>query len=99
VITAYLSGSEPSREGICRQSHERRVQPVREAFESIQGARVHVVDLAEPFFNTRDIALVRSDGCWWYADDDHLGPTGASLALGEVIRQVMEAVAGRCRTE
>ena len=96
VLTACLSGREPSVEGLSRSEHERRVQPVREVFDGIRGPRVHVIDLAEPFFDGRDMSIVRSEGCWWYADDDHLGPTGTRLALGDVIREVMETVAGDC---
>ena len=96
VRTACFSGREPSVEGISRSEHERRVQPVREVFKDIQGRRVHIIDLAEPFFGGRDTAIVRSEGCWWYSDDDHLGPTGARLALGDIIREVMETVASDC---
>jgi hypothetical protein len=99
VLSACFSGREPSVDGISRSEHERRIQPVREVFDGIQGPRVHVIDLAEPFFNGRDMSIVRSEGCWRYADDDHLGPTGARLALGDVIREVMETVASDCAPE
>ena len=93
ALSGYWSGSAPSMVGIDRATHERRVNAFRELVESIDSPRCRVVDLAIPFFGDSDWSIVGRDGFLWYADDDHLSPSGAHAALEPTIRSILERIA------
>lgn len=99
VLDAWWSGRGVMEDGATRAEHALRSEPVRDALAGLESSRLRVIDLAEPLFAGGDASRVRSDDTWWYADDDHLAPDGARIALGRVIREILDAVADDCRTQ
>jgi len=82
--------------GISRAEHEHSQRFVREAFAPLAGGRLHVVDLAEPFFSPDGSSKVGQGGTAWYADEGHLNPTGAREALGPLLRHLLAPLAADC---
>lgn len=96
ALEAHWSGDTPSLVGIDRETHERSVERSRAAIGRIMSPALRVVDLAEPFFSDADRSVVGRDGVLWYADDDHLGPSGAKEVLEPTIRSMMLQIARDC---
>jgi len=96
-LEAHWSGDMPALFGIDRETHERSVERSRAAIGGIISPALRVVDLAEPFFGDADRSVVGRDGVLWYADDDHLSPSGAHEVLEPTIRSMMVEIARDCR--
>lgn len=97
ALAEHWFGQHAALAGISRQEHERSQRFVRDAFAPLAGGRLHVVDLAEPFFSADGLTtVVGQDGAAWYADEGHLNPRGAREALGALLRQLLARMAADC---
>jgi peptidoglycan/LPS O-acetylase OafA/YrhL len=96
ALAEHWWGEHAAATGISRAEHEHSQRVVREAFTPLAGGRLHVVDLAEPFFLPDGSSQVGRDGAAWYADEGHLNPTGAREALGPLLRHLLAPLAADC---
>jgi peptidoglycan/LPS O-acetylase OafA/YrhL len=85
-----------SLDGSTRVDHGARVSSVASVMEAFTSPRLHVVDLSEPFFDSRGVSLVGRPGLSWYFDDDHVSAAGADEALGSVISGIFDRIARAC---
>lgn len=96
ALEAHWKGGAPSLSGIDRTTHERSVESFRKAIAGIASPALRVIDLASPFFGDEDRSMVGRNGMLWYADDDHLGPSGAQAILGPTVRGMLAEIGRDC---
>jgi hypothetical protein len=72
------------------------VESFRKAIAGIASPALRVIDLASPFFGDEDRSMVGRNGMLWYADDDHLGPSGAQAILGPTVRGMLAEIGRDC---
>jgi peptidoglycan/LPS O-acetylase OafA/YrhL len=96
ALAAHWSGRPPALDGVTREEHERAQRPVAEAIASRADDRLHVVDLAAPFFGADGVSRVGREGAGWYSDATHVSPAGAREALGPLLRDVFTRIAADC---
>lgn len=96
ALEAHWTGGAPTLSGIDRRTHERSVESFRDAISGIASPALRVVDLASPFFGDDDRSMVGRGGMLWYADDDHLGPSGARAILGPTVRGMLAEIGRDC---
>ncbi len=93
ALQAYLTGETPTIEGVTTDEyaeHQRRVTKVLAAPE-LQGLRV--IHLAEPFFADSNRSIASTPERPYYADDDHINPTGVRVILGDLLDGMMRDIA------
>lgn len=95
-IDAQSSGSPIDLAGTSRTEHEARVQVFDSIIRDLDDPRIHVVDLAEPFFGEDGRSRVGSGRDSWYFDDDHVSPCGAQQVLAPAIGEVLDRIAASC---
>jgi len=98
ALATHWSLNRVSFDGVSRDTHDAKQLAVHAAFAAQAGGRVHVIDLAEPFFDENGISKVGRDGVAWYSDEGHVSPIGAREALGPLLRQLLGRMAVDCET-
>jgi peptidoglycan/LPS O-acetylase OafA/YrhL len=97
VLSLHWLGRELAPIGVDRQEHARSQQVVRDLFTPLAGGRLHLLDLAEPFFDADGVSRVGPEsGPWWYANADHISPSGAREVLEPLLRPVFQRIAADC---
>jgi len=96
ALAAHWSGRPPDLAGVTRAEHERAQRPVAEALASLTDDRLHLIDLAAPFFDAEGVSRVGREGASWYADATHVSPTGAREALEPLFREIFARIAADC---
>jgi peptidoglycan/LPS O-acetylase OafA/YrhL len=83
--------------GVDRRTHEAVQRGVLDLVEPLAGERLHLVDLAEPFFDADGVSRVGPEsGPWWYTNADHISPTGAHDVLEPLLRPLFQRIAADC---
>jgi len=97
ILSLHWLGRELVPVGVDRQSHARAQRVVRDLFEPLAGERLHILDLADPFFDADGVSRVGPEsGPWWYANADHVSPTGARDVLEPLLRPLFQRIAADC---
>jgi hypothetical protein len=83
--------------GVNRQTHASAQSCVQRLFDPLADERLHIFDLAEPFFDGDGISHVGPEsGPWWYADTNHISPRGAQDLMEPVLRPLLRRIAADC---
>jgi hypothetical protein len=98
ALARHWLGHDATFEGVSRATHERSQRAVHAAFAAQAGGRVHVVDLAEPFFDENGRSKLCREGAAWYADEGHLSLIGAREGLGPLLRELLARMAADCES-
>lgn len=96
TLARHWYGPGTSLQGVSRSAHERIQRPVHAAFIAQAGGRLHVVDLADPFFDEDGISRVGRADVSWYADEGHLSVSGAREMITPLMRQLFSRMATDC---
>jgi peptidoglycan/LPS O-acetylase OafA/YrhL len=96
VGAAHWLGGSQAFMGVDSGTHVRRQQTVLETLTATRHSRVHVVDLAAPFFDEEGISYVGRAGRLWYADNTHVTPSGAQEVLEPLFRDILSKMVAGC---
>lgn len=83
-----------STEGVSERSHGVHTINARSAIEVALTDGTRLIDLADPFFENGVSVIADERGISFYADNDHVNPTGARAVLKDALRPVMLEIAG-----
>jgi hypothetical protein len=96
ALSRHWYGRGVGLEGVSRSTHERMQRTIHAAFTAQAGGRLHVVDLAEPFFDANGVSRVGREDMAWYSDESHLSPSGAREVVGPLVRELLAKMAADC---
>ncbi len=96
TLARHWYGPGTAIQGVSRSAHERIQRPMHAAFVAQAGGRLHVVDLADPFFDADGVSRVGREDVSWYSDESHLSVSGAREMIGPLMRQLFTEMATDC---
>ena len=92
AVAAYESGGSADVAGVSRADHELRNRAANEIFASLPQERLHMVDLAEPFFGVDELSRLGSATELWFKDANHISAVGVDRILTPTLRTLLEEI-------